>query len=1494
MNKKENQCKYSKNDLVYAKIRGYPWWPGIIGEIKMKPGENGEKKYELLVNFIGDHSHSMVNEDKLQKFHVKEIDFKNKKRKKLMQSIQIANDIHNGKYTYEEWRNRDKKRSQQQKKSKQNKDKKSQFNESNSEDGNSSDDQRDSEIEDDEDYGPVLTARQSFNSQVAGTPVAAHQNASANNNQIPQQNKQSKNVKKPSGKLSSSVNGHQYHEIEDEDAPSKSSSKLKNKRKNNKVIEDSEEEKYKGLFGHHISNSDANHGSGIALNQNGMSSAVKSMNSAVRNSNSTLQSTTLFQNDPSAISSTSSSSHQQQLNSNSSSNFNNSNTNGVKNFTQNSVSANSVLSKNLKNDTMVIETDDDEEEEGGAIPNNNLMNSKSSLGNSTEKQSKISSIPLSKLDETQAKYPPLLMNQTAQSSEEKNKSLQNSKQDSSQHNIQQKNQSLGLKKQQSQEQKQNNTTSIDLTRNIRSKQSSLVSNQQQVIEEEDDNSEIVQDNSNNENHVEIKIEEYEDDSKVISNKSRLNNESSQIKEIPSDGLEDMDQDSENNSNQRQTRASKRKQIKKSKNFALTPRSDKISSNSKKIPSSEDTENLAATIKNGRLTRSRAQNLKIKKNKTKIISSSQNSNKQHTFLRTRSTVKGKESKIMTKNISDDFPSVRTRKGSMRSQQNNSNYYSEISISHSSPNISNHLSQPFIYHDHVLNLEDEFNQLFSHLQSMSSLDITDTFSILQDIIHKIKTQEPKIDNIIGILGSDNGKLLLCAKNLLFNDGIYGNSCTAFSTEQIDELKQELDSLIDTLKGLLFKRFFDFEEKLRLLKTVNCSSSKNREFEEFEKASQKISPKGKKKEYDNLTQQMSSSSSSCSVRPRKQSSSQQIKDFTPSQTQQFSLLSKDSSEIMIPAISSVAEKEAIQEQSLASLIQMQSEASLKMSQTPICDIQQSVLTQKMQNSIDQAVISNSAGSNCTNGPFVLNSSHSYSLGVTESFDQKIPRQQNSEQNYHDKIIDEQSENKCDKENNINNLTEDQKLMRRKICLKIIKPLIKILKDQPSAQNYAKNIEIMIRSKYPQMCAEYKNICKNLITLINQNDFYTTSEKIDLYLDSQSPENFSILQEKSQKYNGESAINNDNLKNPGHLNDESNFSQHANRTPISCRKYSTMSMRMEEEDNLNRYDNSSESGGVHHDVHNQSQSGEDKSGVFEEFASKNHQSDKQQQLQQQTEKQIEQIDQQNKIIVDEEDDEEEVQVQVHQNNSLSLKNSPHNSQIEEVKKDSLLNPVEQHQMALEDHSKIQIKEEKMDEEEVENSNSYILKEEKVEKIEENEKETELDLNIKIDENTTPIKQNKENEDNIQVEDDDDEEEEEIGSQYSQQLKKSYEQTHNSSRKQSNESKNESCKLSEQLQSSPCGKYLQLDALESNFDHDTSSNKPYSIEKSQVQHIENEHKSAINDENQKDIITDSNVIDAEHNEKVNVSNMNNEVNESSSTPLLCDNNQNVAVASHQ
>lgn len=111
-----------------------------------------------------------------------------------------------------------------------------------------------------------------------------------------------------------------------------------------------------------------------------------------------------------------------------------------------------------------------------------------------------------------------------------------------------------------------------------------------------------------------------------------------------------------------------------------------------IPSS------STTTKKGRVTRSKAQNIKAKKGKENTSPTGTSApNKQHTFLRTRSTVKGKEPNVTIKNaieLTSDFPAVRTRKGSMRSQQNNT-YYSDNSISNHSPRVIN--SNSFNYKD-----------------------------------------------------------------------------------------------------------------------------------------------------------------------------------------------------------------------------------------------------------------------------------------------------------------------------------------------------------------------------------------------------------------------------------------------------------------------------------------------------------------------------------------------------------------------------------------------------------------------------------------------------------------------------------------------------------------------------------------------------------------------------------------------------------------------------
>lgn len=47
--------KYEKGELVWAKIKGYPWWPSIVVE-SYNEIQNDPQQIELLVNFIGENS----------------------------------------------------------------------------------------------------------------------------------------------------------------------------------------------------------------------------------------------------------------------------------------------------------------------------------------------------------------------------------------------------------------------------------------------------------------------------------------------------------------------------------------------------------------------------------------------------------------------------------------------------------------------------------------------------------------------------------------------------------------------------------------------------------------------------------------------------------------------------------------------------------------------------------------------------------------------------------------------------------------------------------------------------------------------------------------------------------------------------------------------------------------------------------------------------------------------------------------------------------------------------------------------------------------------------------------------------------------------------------------------------------------------------------------------------------------------------------------------
>ncbi|EGR34404.1 hypothetical protein IMG5_013010, partial [Ichthyophthirius multifiliis] len=63
---------------------------------------DNENNYIYQINFIGHNSYAFLKEDKLQIYSKKPIDQKYKKNKTYIKSLQIANEISEGKYTYEE------------------------------------------------------------------------------------------------------------------------------------------------------------------------------------------------------------------------------------------------------------------------------------------------------------------------------------------------------------------------------------------------------------------------------------------------------------------------------------------------------------------------------------------------------------------------------------------------------------------------------------------------------------------------------------------------------------------------------------------------------------------------------------------------------------------------------------------------------------------------------------------------------------------------------------------------------------------------------------------------------------------------------------------------------------------------------------------------------------------------------------------------------------------------------------------------------------------------------------------------------------------------------------------------------------------------------------------------------------------------------------------------------------------------------------------------
>mmetsp|Transcript_5963 Transcript_5963/g.5255 ORF Transcript_5963/g.5255 Transcript_5963/m.5255 type:complete len:88 (-) Transcript_5963:399-662(-) len=86
---------YSKGEVVWAKIKGYPWWPAVVAKVYHSKAEP-DKITDILVNFLGENSHAKLPLDKVGKFAENRAEFSKMKKKKLIESVQIAERIIQG------------------------------------------------------------------------------------------------------------------------------------------------------------------------------------------------------------------------------------------------------------------------------------------------------------------------------------------------------------------------------------------------------------------------------------------------------------------------------------------------------------------------------------------------------------------------------------------------------------------------------------------------------------------------------------------------------------------------------------------------------------------------------------------------------------------------------------------------------------------------------------------------------------------------------------------------------------------------------------------------------------------------------------------------------------------------------------------------------------------------------------------------------------------------------------------------------------------------------------------------------------------------------------------------------------------------------------------------------------------------------------------------------------------------------------------------------
>ncbi|EAR96117.2 PWWP domain protein (macronuclear) [Tetrahymena thermophila SB210] len=87
--------QFKKNQVVWAKLKGYPWWPSCISQVGTT---------DVVVNFLGENTHATIKLDQVHDFkenysqYIKNV---NERNKKLKQAVDIGLRISEGKSSYE-------------------------------------------------------------------------------------------------------------------------------------------------------------------------------------------------------------------------------------------------------------------------------------------------------------------------------------------------------------------------------------------------------------------------------------------------------------------------------------------------------------------------------------------------------------------------------------------------------------------------------------------------------------------------------------------------------------------------------------------------------------------------------------------------------------------------------------------------------------------------------------------------------------------------------------------------------------------------------------------------------------------------------------------------------------------------------------------------------------------------------------------------------------------------------------------------------------------------------------------------------------------------------------------------------------------------------------------------------------------------------------------------------------------------------------------------